>query len=472
MLRIGCIGFGGGSALIPVMYQEVVHQYHLVTESEFNKDVVVATITPGALPVEIATGIGRNVAGIPGMILASVCIALPGTVMTVVVAAFLAMFGSAITRQINFLAIGVSAYIIYVLYCYVHSTIQEASQSGKRISCLLTTLTVVALTAGGNLCDALDVDWTPIFSISTANVMAVAFFLIFFLRGNYHRSNVIPAFAVAVAYVLSVGKYHLIPVMPFKYLLQLAMAIMAAWGLFSEFRREQLTASGSLVPTLKETGSWILFLALLALPALFAYDNGLLLYVGKGCLSTLISFGGGDAYLAVATGMFVSAGIISRADFYNKVVATANAFPGSILCKVLSGVGYFAGYRATGSIAVGLLVALAGFAASVATSGFTFSVVACIYERFEQIRLFHIIRAVIRPIISGLLITVAISFFTECMNIGASARWPDLCAPLLCLVLALGCALFTHRWGHRPLRMVLLCAGISILVCNAFELFF
>ena len=312
---------------------------------------------------------------------------------------------------------------------------------------------MVALTAGGNLCDALDVDWTPIFSISTANVMAVAFFLIFFLRGNYHRSNVIPAFAVAVAYVLSVGKYHLIPVMPFKYLLQLTMAIMAAWGLFSEFRREQVTASGSLVPTLKETGSWILFLALLALPALFAYDNGLLLYVGKGCLSTLISFGGGDAYLAVATGMFVSAGIISRADFYNKVVATANAFPGSILCKVLSGVGYFAGYRATGSIAVGLLVALAGFAASVATSGFTFSVVACIYERFEQIRLFHIIRAVIRPIISGLLITVAISFFTECMNIGASARWPDLCAPLLCLVLAVGCALFTHRWGHRPLRM-------------------
>ena len=472
MLRIGCIGFGGGSALIPVMYQELVHQDRLVSEGEFNKDVVVAAITPGALPVEIATGIGRNVAGIPGMILASVCIALPGTVMTVVVAAFLAMFGNTITRQINFLAIGVSAYIIYVLYCYVHSTVQDASSSGQRIPCLLTTLAVVVLTAGGNLCDALEVDWVPLFSISTANVMAVAFFLIFFLRGNYHVFNVIPALAVAIAYVLSVGKHHLIPVMPYKYLLQLVMAAMSAWGLFAEFRRERVAASGSLVPTLKETGGWLVFLALLTLPALFSYDNGLLLYVVKGCLSTLISFGGGDAYLAVATGMFVSAGIISRADFYNKVVATANAFPGSILCKVLSGVGYFAGYRATGSIAVGLLVALAGFAASVATSGFTFSVVACIYERFEQIRLFHIIRNIIRPIISGLLITVAISFFTECMNVGSSARWPDLCAPLLCLVLAVGCALFTRRWGHRPLRMVLLCAGISILVCNAFELFF
>lgn len=107
-----------------------------------------------------------------------------------------------------------------------------------------------------------------------------------------------------------------------------------------------------------------------------------------------------------------------------------------------------------------------------ATSGFTFSVVACIYERFEQIRLFHLIRDIIRPIISGLLITVAISFFTECMNVGASARCPTCAAPLLCLVLAVGCALFTRFWGHRPLRMVLLCAAVSILACNAFELCF
>ena len=86
--------------------------------------------------------------------------------------------------------------------------------------------------------------------------------------------------------------------------------------------------------------------------------------------------------------------------------------------------------------------------------------------------LLHIIKEVIRPIISGLLITVAISFFGSCMDVGDSARWPDLCAPLLCVLLAAGCTVYHRKFGHRPLRMVILCAVISILACNAFEFFF
>ena len=55
MLKIGAIGFGGGTALIPVIEDEVVNN-SLADEDEFNKDVIVANITPGALPVEIASG--------------------------------------------------------------------------------------------------------------------------------------------------------------------------------------------------------------------------------------------------------------------------------------------------------------------------------------------------------------------------------------------------------------------------------
>lgn len=472
MLRIGCIGFGGGSALIPVMQQALVDDAHLITEESFNNDVVVASITPGALPVEIAAGVGRTAAGLPGMLLAPCCVALPGVVMTVLISAFLAMFGSAVTRQINFLAIGVSSYIIFVLCGYVRSAVRDAARQGRRTACLLTALAVAVFTCGSELTGALGIDWTPIFSVSTANAMAIAFFLIFYLRGRYRPCTVVPALIIAFAYLLCVGKRHLIPVMPAKYLLQLVIVALSAWGLYQEFHNREFSLLDVLKDITRETSTWAGFLLLLALPALFLYEDGFWVFLGKGCLSTLISFGGGDAYLAVAGGMFVTAGIISRADFYNKVVATANACPGSILCKVLSGIGYFAGYRATGSVTVGLLVALAGFAASVAVSGVTFAVVDSIYERFAQLDLLHIIKEVIRPIISGLLITVAISFFGSCMDVGDSARWPDLCAPLLCVLLAGGCAVFHRRIGHRPLIMVSLCAAISILVCNAFEFFF
>ena len=40
LLKIGFIGFGGGSALIPVIEKEVVEERGLVTEEEFDKDVL------------------------------------------------------------------------------------------------------------------------------------------------------------------------------------------------------------------------------------------------------------------------------------------------------------------------------------------------------------------------------------------------------------------------------------------------
>ena len=57
MFKIGCIGFGGGTALVPVIESEVVYEKKLIDKDEYTKDVVVANITPGALPVEVAAGV-------------------------------------------------------------------------------------------------------------------------------------------------------------------------------------------------------------------------------------------------------------------------------------------------------------------------------------------------------------------------------------------------------------------------------
>ena len=68
MIKVGVIGFGGGNALIPVLEQEVVNEKKLVSKDEYDKSVIAATLTPGALPVEIASGIGLHVGGIGGML--------------------------------------------------------------------------------------------------------------------------------------------------------------------------------------------------------------------------------------------------------------------------------------------------------------------------------------------------------------------------------------------------------------------
>lgn len=61
-------------------------------KQNIDKDVVVASITPGALPVEIAASIGRRKFGIRGMIAGAVMMALPGALMAVALVAVLSVF--------------------------------------------------------------------------------------------------------------------------------------------------------------------------------------------------------------------------------------------------------------------------------------------------------------------------------------------------------------------------------------------
>ncbi len=58
MIKVGCMGFGGGNALIPVIEEEAVKDKKLVSCQEYDRTILAATLTPGALPVELAAGIG------------------------------------------------------------------------------------------------------------------------------------------------------------------------------------------------------------------------------------------------------------------------------------------------------------------------------------------------------------------------------------------------------------------------------
>ena len=126
LVQCGLLGFGGGNALIPVLYRKAVEEYHLVSKDDFEKAVVVASITPGALPVEIAAGIGRITGGDLGMLCAAAAISLPGCLLVLFFTALLSSFGSQLALQINYLSVGVIAYILYVLGCYVAQTLENS----------------------------------------------------------------------------------------------------------------------------------------------------------------------------------------------------------------------------------------------------------------------------------------------------------------------------------------------------------
>lgn len=111
--KIGAIGFGGGSALIPVCEKECVDDNHYIGEDDFNENVIVSNITPGALPVKLCSGIGNHAGGNAVGVLSAFAVGFTGVFLTVLIYALISIIGEQGVMQIEFASIGISAFIIF-----------------------------------------------------------------------------------------------------------------------------------------------------------------------------------------------------------------------------------------------------------------------------------------------------------------------------------------------------------------------
>lgn len=318
MLKIGLIGFGGGSALIPLLNQEVVGKY--VIESEFNEFVTAASVTPGALPVEIAAGIGYKLAARKGMLLGALAMALPGTTLTL----FFLTSGILEMPWIKNISVPISLWVIWILICYVVATPRKP-----------LVLLVFVATCGKNLWKLLSLPGKPLY-LTTFKVFAIAFIIQFLFND---------------------------------------IKISLSWGLAKDILF-------LFMPTL-------LFIVLI--PKAFLYGS-------YGCLSTLLSFGGGDAYLTIADAIFIDTGMLDRNVFYTTIVPLVNMLPGSILCKTLPAIGYILG---------GLSWGILGLFCSISVSCSVFRIAQTINIKKQEW---------IRPVVAGLMCTISLSILDQIIH--------------------------------------------------------
>ena len=127
-------------------------------------------------------------------------------------------------------------------------------------------------------------------------------------------------------------------------------------------------------------------------------------------------------------------------------------------------------YNLNGSIIEGLFVALSGFACSVAASGAIFELVFCVYEKYESLQIFAVVKHFIRPIISGLLLTVAVSLYTSgiCGQIQTGSG-SNIALIITLLVLAVNLILMKLQKNGKNIHLIwkiLISAGISFIGCN------
>jgi chromate transporter len=88
---IGLFAFGGGYVILSFLRQEV-EQHGWMTAEQFVDFIAIAQSTPGPIAINMATFVGFQVAGLPGALVATGAVVLPGTVLIILLARFFLHF--------------------------------------------------------------------------------------------------------------------------------------------------------------------------------------------------------------------------------------------------------------------------------------------------------------------------------------------------------------------------------------------
>ena len=82
--KIGLFGFGGGMAIISLIYDSIIH-FVAITPASFANIVAIAQVTPGPVAINTATYVGYESAGVLGSLVSTVAVAVPAFIIIAIV---------------------------------------------------------------------------------------------------------------------------------------------------------------------------------------------------------------------------------------------------------------------------------------------------------------------------------------------------------------------------------------------------
>ncbi|MET1160050.1 MAG: chromate transporter [Thermoprotei archaeon] len=126
-LKIGIVGFGGGWAILPIIYRELVEDAKWLSDSEYLNLVAIAGSTPGPVAVNAATYVGFKLAGPIGAAVATLGVVLPPfTIISLIV---YAITGYITNRFVQAVLNGLKSAIIGLLVLALLTTVKGVYES-------------------------------------------------------------------------------------------------------------------------------------------------------------------------------------------------------------------------------------------------------------------------------------------------------------------------------------------------------
>lgn len=87
-IQVGMFSVGGGYAAIPLIQEQIVNIYGMMSLEEFSDLITVAEMTPGPISINSATFVGMRIAGIPGVLLCTIGCIIPSFCICLILAHF------------------------------------------------------------------------------------------------------------------------------------------------------------------------------------------------------------------------------------------------------------------------------------------------------------------------------------------------------------------------------------------------
>ena len=113
-LKIGCVTFGGGYAMLPILERELDVKRHWTTLDELRDYFSIGQCTPGVIALNVSTFIGEKRGGVRGALAATLGFLTGPVAIIMMIAAFLRNFAQIAAVQHAFAGIRVCVCVLIV----------------------------------------------------------------------------------------------------------------------------------------------------------------------------------------------------------------------------------------------------------------------------------------------------------------------------------------------------------------------
>ena len=113
-VKLGCVTFGGGYAMLPILERELADKRGWTTLDELRDYFSIGQCTPGLIALNVSTFIGQKRGGVPGALAATTGFLTAPIAIILVIAAFLTNFADLAVVQHAFAGIRVCVCVLVV----------------------------------------------------------------------------------------------------------------------------------------------------------------------------------------------------------------------------------------------------------------------------------------------------------------------------------------------------------------------